>query len=79
MTKSVVKGRLLKWGHTKGIRLPTKVAAKLDIPLGTEVTVTVEPVERRGLHEVMTVRGGPSESLVHDRAFAEGWLRRRRR
>lgn len=79
VARAVLKGKLLRWGHTKGVRFPTKDAAKLEIPLGTDVKVTVEPVERHGLHEVLTLRGGVSASLDHDRILAEGWLKRRRR
>ena len=77
MPKTILKGRLLNWGHTKGIRLPTKEAARLAIPVGTEVRVTVVAASEHALHETMTFHGGPTDSLDHDRIFAEGWVKKR--
>lgn len=80
MTKSTFRGRLLRWGHTKGIRLPTKEAARLDIPVGSEVRVTIEPAEPPlEPRDMMVVHGRPTDSLDHDRIFAEGFAKRRRR
>jgi hypothetical protein len=80
MRKTTLRGRLLKWGHTKGIRLTTKEAARLEIPVGSEVRLTVEPVEAPlDPREMMVVRGKPTDSLDHDRIFADGATPRRRR
>jgi len=79
MAKIILRGRLLRWGHTTGIRLPTKEAARLAIPVGSEVRVTIEEEARLEPGDMMVVHAGATLREEHDRVLAQGRTSRARR
>lgn len=79
MGKTVLRGRWLRWGHTKGVRLPVKDAERVAIPLGSSVRVTIEPEQTHSLADVPAIHDPVGGRLDHDKVFAEGWLKRHRR
>lgn len=87
MVETVLRGRLLKWGHSVGIRLRSKDARRLPANVGDEVTVrieaqtsTIDP-DRFQFYEDKQ-RDAKTVSHRHDAILAEGRaaeLRGRRR
>lgn len=78
MAKATLTGRYLKWGHSYGIRLRKKDAARLPVRPGTDVKVTVdtepEPFE---VGNIRTFRGPDDRgSLEHDKMLGEARRKR---
>lgn len=87
MPETILKGRLLKWGHSVGIRLRSKDARRLPANLGDEVTVrieskpsTIDPRRFRFFSDAAP--DAATVSARHDRILAAGRaaeLRRRKK
>jgi len=80
MADTILKGRLLKWGHSVGIRLRSKDAKRVPANLGDEITVrieskpsTIDPTKFEFFSDT-----GPDAAQVgtdHDRVLAKGRAR----
>ncbi len=68
----VVRGRILRWGNSYGIRLRREDLEKAGLSPGSEAVVRVaRPSERVDLSSLPTFRGGrDDDSLRHDEILA---------
>jgi len=67
MAEAVVKGRLLRWGNSVGVRISKRDARRLRLREGADVTVRIESepgeVDLSGLP---TIHGKGHEGRTHD-------------
>lgn len=73
MVEAVVKGRLLRWGNSVGVRVSKRDARRLGLREGAEITVRIESepglVDLSGLR---TVHGKGTEGRDHDKILGAG-------
>jgi hypothetical protein len=80
MAEAIVKGKLLRWGNSLGIRIPKRDARRLHLRPGTDVTVRIEdePLEI-DLSVLPTLRGKGTEGGDHDKLLGQARRRELRR
>jgi hypothetical protein len=78
--ESIVRGRLLRWGNSVGVRISKRDARRLNLRVGEEVTVriTSEPGEI-DLSVLPVFRGGGGAGADHDRILGEARKKELRR
>ena len=76
MSLVTVKGRLLRWGNSYGLRLSRKDVERLDLQPDKEVEVKVDVSPGRKLrpHEVVSFNLGGDAADRHDELFARSTL-----
>lgn len=76
MGEAIVKGRLLKWGNSMGVRIPKSDARRLNLREGADVTVRIESSPSAvDLTDVPVLHGSGREARDHDKIL--GQARRR--
>lgn len=73
MDEAIVKGRLLRWGNSLGVRISKRDARRLRLREGAAVTVRIasEPGEI-DLSALPTVHGKGTEGRDHDKILGAG-------
>lgn len=68
VAEAVVKGRLLRWGNSLGVRIAKRDARRLKLREGSDVTVRIESEPSAiDLSVLPTVRGTGTEGRDHDK------------
>ena len=73
----IVKGRILRWGNSYGIRLPKAELKKAGLSPGSEAVVRMAKKRTRvDLSDLPAFKGGkPDDSLQHDELLGRARLR----
>ncbi len=80
MAEAIVKGRLLRWGNSLGVRISKHDARRLRLQVGAEITVTISSDPGKvDLSGLPTFRGDGREAREHDRILAEARTKELRR
>lgn len=68
MVEAIVKGRLLRWGNSLGVRISMRDARRLRLRHGADITIRIEsepgPID---LSVLPTVHGRGTEGRDHDK------------
>jgi len=68
MAEAIVKGRLLRWGNSVGVRISMRDARRLRLREGSDVTVKIESEPGKiDLSVLPTVHGRGTEGRSHDK------------
>ncbi|HEX9710041.1 MAG TPA: hypothetical protein VGB42_08775 [Candidatus Thermoplasmatota archaeon] len=80
MPETLVKGRLLRWGNSLGIRISKRDARRLKLRPGSDVTVRIESEPGEiDLSVLPTFRGRGTEGRDHDKLLGEARRKEMRR
>ena len=72
MVKAVLKGRVLRWGNSVGVRITKRDARRLDLREGSDVTLRIETKPSKvDLSALPTFRGDGTEGRDHDKILGE--------
>jgi hypothetical protein len=73
VAESIVRGRLLRWGNSVGVRISMRDARRLNLQVGADVTVRISSEPGKvDLSALPTFRGGGDAGEEHDRILGEG-------
>lgn len=67
VVEAIVKGKLLRWGNSVGVRIAKRDARRLKLREGSDVTVRIEATAGRiDLSVLPIVHGSGTEGAKHD-------------